>query len=126
MNRILIIICTFFGLVMSFTALPEGALSVLLVLVVSFPILYIIRRYSEEKEFLTNIFLIALLVRLGFGFVIQLLEIKPLIAEDTTLYNAVGWRLVEIWRGLPVPNDIITIRAGMTSGPGWGMNYLVA
>ena len=125
MNRILIIICAFFGIVMSFTAPPEGALSVLLVLVVSFPILYIIRNYSEEKEFLTNIFLIALLIRLTFGFTIQLLEIKMLIAEDTRLYNAVGWRLAEIWHGLHVPNDEITARAGMTTGPGWGMNYLV-
>lgn len=125
MNRILIIICVFFGLVLSFTAPPEGALSVLLVLVVSFPILYIIRKYSEEKEFLTNIFLIALLVRLIFGFTIQLLEIKMLIAEDIRLYDAVGWRLAEIWQGLPIPNDSITARAGMTSGPGWGMNYLV-
>ena len=111
---------------MSFAAPPEGALSVLLVLVVSFPIIYIIRRYSEEKEFLTNIFLIALLARLSFGFIIQLFELKPFIAEDTTLYDAVGWRLAEIWKGLPVPNDIITERATSTSGPGWGMNYLVA
>lgn len=111
---------------MSFAALPEGALSVLLVLVVSFPILYIIRNYSEEKEFLTNIFLIALLARLLFGFTIQLFEIKLLIAEDTTGYDSLGWRLAEIWQGLPVPNDYTTQRATMTSGPGWGMNYLVA
>lgn len=125
MNRILIIICALFGLAMSFAALPEGALSVLLVLVVSFPILYIIRNYSEEKEFLTNIFLIALLARLLFGFTIQLFEIKLLIAEDTTGYDSLGWRLAEIWHGVPVPNDYTTQRATMTSGPGWGMNHLV-
>lgn len=111
---------------MSFADPPEGAVAVLVVLIVSFPVLYIIRNYSEDKEFLTNIFLIALLARLAFGLIIQLFEIKMLIADDTRTYNVVGWRLVEIWQGLPVPNDDNTFRAGNTSGPGWGMYYLTA
>lgn len=125
MNKILIVICAVCGLAMSFADPPEGAIAVLLVLVVSFPVLYIIRIYSEDKEFLTNIFLIALLARLIFGFAIQLLEIKILIAEDSLMYNIAGWRLVEIWQGLPVPNDDITYRV-TTTGPGWGMYYLTA
>ncbi len=126
MNRILIIICALFGLAMSFVMPPDGAISVLLVLVVSLPVIYVIRSYTDNKEFLTNIFLTALLARLLFGMIIQGFEIKALIAEDSGLYNAVGWRLAEIWQGLPVPRDEITLRAGMTSGPSWGMHYLTA
>src|SRR5688500_13013102 len=126
MNRILLIICAVFAFGMSFAEPPEGAVAVLVVLIVSFPVLYIIRNYSEDQECLTNIFLIALLARLAFGLIIQLFAIKMLIAEDSTTYNVVGWRLVEIWQGLPVPNDEITFRANNTSGPGWGMFYLTA
>lgn len=117
--------CAAAGFAMSLASLPEGAVAVLLVLVVSFPVLYTIRNYSEEKEFLTNIFLTALLIRLTFGFAVQLLEIKMLLAEDSTMYSAVGWRLAEIWQGLPAPNDDITYRA-VNNGPGWGMYYLTA
>jgi hypothetical protein len=126
MNKILLVICAVFGLAMSLAALPEGAVAVLLVLVVSFPVLYIIRNYSEEKEFLTNLFLMALLVRLAFGFAIQILEIKMLLAEDSMMYDAVGGRLVEIWQGLTVPNDDISYRANDSHSPGWGMYYLTA
>lgn len=126
MNKILIIISAFFGLAMSFIMPPEGAISVLLVLVVSSPVLYAIRKYPDDKEFLTSIFLIALLARLLFGLTIQLLDIKILIAPDSVIYDILGWRLVEIWQGLPVPNDYLTMRVTMTSGPGWGMNYVVA
>lgn len=125
MNRILLVLCTVFGLAMSLAAPPEGAVAVLLVLVVSSPILYVIHKYSEDKEFLTNIFIVALLTRLAFGLVIQLFEIKVLIAEDTMTYNAAGQRLMDIWQGLPVPNDDVTFRVG-TYGPGWGMYYLTA
>lgn len=125
MNRTLIILCALLGTAMSFISFPDGALSVLTVLIFSFPVLYIIRNYSEEKEFLTNVFLIALLARLVFGFIIQLLDIKMLIAEDSRGYDMVGVRIVDMWRGIPVPNDIFTYRAKMINGPGWGMNYLV-
>jgi hypothetical protein len=125
MNKILILICAFFGLAMCIVKPPEGALAVLLVLFVCAPILFMIRKFSDEKEFLTNIFVIALLARLFFGLMIQLLEIKIFIAEDTRSYDMVGERLAEIWQGLPVPNDYWTERANSTSIAGWGMQYLV-
>ncbi|MEZ5428957.1 MAG: hypothetical protein R2747_22115 [Pyrinomonadaceae bacterium] len=120
-----IVVSLLFGLAMSFIRPPDGAIAVLLVATVSLPILFIIRNYSEDKKFLTNIFLIALLARLSFGLIIQIFDLRMFIAEDSGLYNAVGQRLVEIWQGLMVPNDNITFRASQTSGPGWGMHYLV-
>ena len=126
MNKILLTICVFAALLLSITDPPDSAIAILFVTAITIPIVFFIRKYAEDKDFLTDIFLIALLARLLLGFAMQLLDIKILIAEDTTLYDALGMRLVEIWQGLPVPNDALTQRALSTSGAGWGMTYLVA
>ena len=126
MNKILITISVSIVLFLSITEPPDSAIAMLLVSVITIPIVFVIRKYTEEKNFLTDIFLIALLARLLVGFMLQLFDIRILIAEDTTLYDALGQRLMEIWQGLPVPNDTMTERALSTSNPGWGMTYLVA
>lgn len=104
---------------------PDGAISVLVTAVVCIPVVYLIRKYAKDKRFLVNIFFIALLARLAFGFVIQVANVDALIAEDTTTYDGFGWRLAEVWLGYPVPNDSVTWRATQTYGPGWGMIHLV-
>jgi hypothetical protein len=125
MNRIVLLMCVIFGLAMSFFSPPEGAIAAMLTFVVSVPALILIRKYTEEKEFLTNIFLIALLARLGLGISVLYFGGTDFFAGDVYTYDAVGQRLVEIWQGLPVPNDQITYRAGLTAGPAWGMYYLI-
>ena len=50
---------------------------------------------------------------------------RNFFGPDSGLYDDVGQRLVEIWHGLPVPDDYITARANTTEGAGWGMYYLV-
>lgn len=126
MNRVIFFICLVFGLGMSFFKPPEGAIAFLLVLFVAAPIILVIRNYTDEKDFVTNIFLIALLARLAVGIAILFLDVTDYFAGDAFTYDATAYRLVEIWQGVPVPNDYLTYRATQTSGPGWGMNYLVA
>jgi hypothetical protein len=126
MDRILIIICAFFGLGMAFVSFPDGALSVLLLLAVSLPTVYLIRKYSEEKEFLTNVFLIALLLRIGLGIVIHIFDLRVLFGPDARFYDLIGKRFMEMWLGLPVPNDSLTYRTLNPGSSGWGMQYIVA
>lgn len=107
-------------------AFPEGAASILVVLGLSTTALLIFRRFSEEREFLTTIFLAALLVRLAFGIFVHIYDLREFFGGDATTYDFNGWRLVEYWTGQIASDDLAAQRAWSTAGPGWGMNYLVA
>jgi hypothetical protein len=107
-------------------AFPEGAASILVVLGLSTIALLIFRRFSAEREFLTTIFLAALLVRLAFGIFIHIYDLREFFGSDATTYDFNGWRLVEYWTGQVASDDLAAQRAWSTEGPGWGMNYLVA
>ncbi len=104
-------------------AFPEGAASILIVLVMSLTALTVFRRYSTDKEFITTVFLGALMIRLAFGVIIHVFEYRDFFGADAVTYDFNGWRLVEYWTGVVPPDDIAARRAG---GPNWGMNYLVA
>lgn len=125
MDKILIVLCSILGLSMIFLASSEGAVSVLLVLFLAIPAIFIFQNYTEEKTFLTNVFLAALLLRLGLGLIIHLFDLRAIFGPDSEFYNDVGQRLVEIWQGLPVPDDEITLRTTEARGSGWGMYYVV-
>lgn len=126
MNKILIILCAIVGLGMSFVSFPDSAVSVLLIFVISVSAIYFIRKNSEEKDILTNIFLIALLLRITFGLVIYLFDLRYTFAPDSFHYDSIGRRLMEIWAGMRVPDDANTFRAMNPGGSGWGMYYVVA
>jgi hypothetical protein len=126
MNRLLI--AAFVGLLiagMLIVGLSDGATSTLMVIVLSAAALSIFRSFTEEKEFITSVFLAALCLRLLFGFVVHGFELRDFFGGDALTYDFLGNRLAEIWSGVPTPNDYFTARALSTSGPGWGMNYLV-
>lgn len=127
MDKILIVLCSILGLGMIFLTFPEGAVSVLLVLCLSIPAIFLIRHYSEEKTLLTSIFLVALFLRLGLGLIIHFFDLREIFGPDALTYDDVGQRLAEIWQGLPVPDDEITLSLAQTesSGSGWGMYYIV-
>lgn len=125
-DRYLITIClVLVTLGMITAAFPEGAASILIVLGLSTVTLFIFRRFSSDREFLTTIFLGALLVRLAFGIFIHVFEFRDFFGADASTYDFNGWRLVEYWSGQISTDDMALVRAWSTSGPGWGMNYLV-
>lgn len=129
MNRLIVILCVLMGLGMILISYPDGALSVLLVLVVALPAIFITKHYAieNEKNLIINVFLVALLCRLFLGVVIHFFELERMFGPDAFLYHERGERLMEIWLGLPVPNDYTTYHVThLSAGPGWGMNYLVA
>lgn len=108
-------------------AFPDGAASILIVLALSTGALLIFRRYTDEKEFITTVFLSALLVRLVLGTFIHTYEgARDWFGGDALTYDFNGWRLVEYWTGQISTDDMALQRARSVTGPGWGMNYLVA
>lgn len=106
-------------------AFPEGAASILVVLFFSSIAILVFRKFTSEKEFLTTIFLGALVVRLAFGVFVHVFEYRDFFGGDAITYDFNGWRLVEYWTGQIASDDLAAQRAWSTAGPGWGMNYLV-
>ena len=98
-------------------AFPEGASSILVVLVLASIGIFIFRRFTDEKEFITTIFLGALLVRLSFGIVIHVLDLRDFFGADANTYDFNGWRLVEYWQGQISTDDMALQRAWSTAGP---------
>ncbi|MGD9562040.1 MAG: glycosyltransferase family 39 protein [Pyrinomonadaceae bacterium] len=107
-------------------AFPEGAASILIVLALSTGALLIFRRYTEEKEYITTIFLGALLIRLAFGVFIHWVDLREFFGGDALTYDTQAWRLVEYWTGQVSADNSAIDRARASVGPGWGMHYLVA
>lgn len=127
MNRNLIILCAIAGLFLTVTKFPDGAIAFLLIATFSLITISLIRFYSpEDKEYLTNIFLLALLARVGFGFVINHFNLQEFFGGDANTYDGIAHRLVQIWQGMPVINDDWSKRAASTEDVGWGMYYLTA
>jgi hypothetical protein len=126
MLKLIILLCALFAVIMILLTQSQGAISVLLILALTLPTVYLVRRNTEDSEFLLKIFLIALLVRIGAGLVIHIFELRNVFGPDAFTYDEVGARLVDMWYGLPVPDDLVTERAKVsTSDVGWGMYHLV-
>lgn len=126
-DRYLVTVClTLVAIGMITIAFPDGASSILIVLVLSLIALFLFRRFSAEREFLTTVFLGALMIRLAFGAFVHIFDLREFFGGDANTYDFNGWRIVEYWRGQITSDDIILQKAWSTNGPGWGMNYLVA
>ena len=128
MDKLLTVWCLLVGFAMVALAFPKGMAAVFLTATLSFGAIALINKYAEgkvEKTFVTRVFLIALLVRLIFGLFVHVFDLHGFFGGDAETYNDVGYRLLESWFG-PVPDDITTTRAMITTGSGWTMKYLVA
>ncbi len=126
MDKRLLILAAVTGLGLAFLSFPDGALSVLIILLVAVPAVILLHKNSEKKHFLVNIFLIGLLLRLWLGIIIHIFDLKEVFGPDAVTYNNLGQRMREIWLGMQVPNDTRTYLATLPNHSGWGMIRLVA
>lgn len=107
-------------------AFPEAGVAVLVVVLLSAAALYSFHRFSaEEKEFVTKLFLVALAARLAFGVVVHVFDLREFFSGDANTYDYRGNLLAELWAGRGSETDPVTMQTATTSGPGWGMYYLV-
>jgi len=126
-DKFIIAIClTLISIGMITVAFPDGAAAILIVITLSLIGLIVFRRYTEEKDFVSIIFLAALAVRLLFGIVIHVMDAREFFGADASTYDFFGWRLVEYWNGHSTLDDPLVQRALSASGPGWGMFYVTA
>ncbi len=103
---------------------PDGAIAVLVVVILSAAALVIFRKYTQEKEFITTIFLVALALRMGFGIFVHVFSLREFFGGDARAYDIYGSALADIWMGHPPASGLGVDLDDPLSGAGWGMYYL--
>src|SRR5262249_48605569 len=120
------VLCSIFlGVGMVSLVFPDGVAAIGVVVLVSTLSLLVFRRFTSEREFLTNLFIAALLLRILFGIIIEVLDLRGYFGGDAFTYDFNGHVLAEYWLGNLFSNDPAVIKATAKVGSGWGMNYLV-
>lgn len=126
MDKRLAVLCFLVGIATMILTFPEGFAAVSLVVVCSLAVISIIKRQvGEEADFLLKLFLIALLVRLAFGLLLHVFDLRSFFGGDSILYDIAGQRLSEQWFGYAVTSDDLLNQKITTSDSGWGMFYIV-
>ena len=105
-------------------AFPDETATLIVILITAGVALYSFRHFSDDKEYITTLFLGALVVRLGFGLFLHVYDYRGFFGPDASTYHFLGGVIADHWLGL-TPADSYYSIATMTSRPGWGMNYLV-
>lgn len=123
---VLLSLVAMFLLGIAFVAFPDGAAALLLVLIPAGSLIWVFRYFADDKRFITQIFFGALMLRLLFGIIVHLFDLRDFFGGDANTYDFLGSALMKSWLGQISLNDPEVQRAAATSGPGWGMNYLVA
>ena len=104
---------------------PDGVVAVVLVSVLSAFSIFIFRRSTDEKEFVTSVFLFALLLRVSFGILVHVFELRGFFGGDADLYDFNGASMADVWLGHSRMTEYLAYQNTHGSGAGWGMNYFV-
>ena len=122
MRNILSIICFAAAILISVLDFPDSAVAVLITAVFSVLTIVSIRHFlPEEADYLTNVFLVALLARMIFGTFIHSFDLRNYFGGDANTYDAFGSTLARIWAGEALSENGLKL-----NNSGWGMPYLVA
>ncbi|MBP7415036.1 MAG: hypothetical protein KA831_00145 [Pyrinomonadaceae bacterium] len=123
MNRLLVILATITAIAYCFIAMPEGAIAIVIVAVLSVGMILVIRKVDDDVPFLTNLFVTALLIRLLLAAIINIFDLFDFFGPDARGYVEIGRIISSVWSGTmdaSTPTTRFLMRIG---GPGWGMNY---
>ena len=125
MDRILIVFCLLIAVGMVVLAFPEGLMAFVVTALLAAAALWIFRRATEERQFITNVFLAALLVRIAFGLFVHVYDLRGFFGGDANTYDYKGFIIASVWHSSAIVTDSRMAQALEMTGPGWGMNYLV-
>jgi len=105
---------------------PEWGTALIVAVMMSGLTIFVMRKFTNEADFVTRVFLIALVLRLAFGILVHVFDLRQFFGGDANTYDFRGSKLLGYWNGSVFANDPDLLLAKQTSGSGWGMNYLVA
>jgi 4-amino-4-deoxy-L-arabinose transferase and related glycosyltransferases of PMT family len=125
MNRLIVIACVLTAFAMIILVFPDGIAALLVVILLSAASVFLFRRFTDEKDLLTNIFLLALTVRLTFGIFVHFFDLRQFFGGDANTFDFFGNQISEYLLGHLSGDDPIVQRSLSTALPGWGINYVV-
>lgn len=127
LNRLIILGCVLVGaLILVLLPFPEGPVALVFIAALSVPAVLVLRKQTTEQRFITNLFLGALALRLGFGIFIHIFGFRDFFGGDARVYDANGAGWVDVWLRGAEPSLTMIFQNDPRSGAGWGMNYLTA
>ena len=110
----------------TFVVLPGGAAALLLTAVLSLIALIVFRHFTKQKDFVTVLFLTALVLRLAFGLFVHIFDLREFFGGDANTYDFLGNELYLRWvNEVRVQNPTVDWRLA-NLGAGWGMYDVVA
>jgi 4-amino-4-deoxy-L-arabinose transferase-like glycosyltransferase len=126
MNRFILFSSVFIILISLFAMnFPEGTVALGVVFAMTTIGVLTLRQFTDEKEFITRVFLIALALRLLFGAFIHIFELQVFFGGDSMTYHQFGESVANVWWDRADPLDVAIHAQVPTSPAGWGMSYFV-
>lgn len=105
---------------------PDGAAAIALVMTLSAGFVILFRKFTEEKQFITTIFLVGLALRMAFGLMVHIFELREFFGGDAFAYDMKATEMVDNWLGLSINPDQTAFEFDPRSGVAWGMYYITA
>lgn len=126
MLKFLLYVAALIVAVLMVAADPEyGAEALLAATLLSAIAIFVFRRFTEEKAFVTNVFLGALVARVGFGLLLHTFDLRMFAGPDSLVYDMSGSWVSDYWMGRGVELGVDINEALSMRGSGWGMNYFM-
>ena len=91
----------------------------------SIPVALLLLRAEVEREFLLQVFVAALLVRVIVGAVINYFQLQDFFGGDAIQYDYYGFALVKAWAGDRYYQTEVNTFFGEYGQSAWGMVYMV-
>lgn len=123
-NRFILLACVLvISLGMFVVEFPHGVVAIGMVFLLSCVALWLFRKYTSEKQFITTVFLVGLATRMAFGLMIHIFELRDFFGGDALTYDESGWALSQYWLG---KGELTGQMYFQSIGTAWGMTYLTA
>ncbi|HEV2707726.1 MAG TPA: glycosyltransferase family 39 protein [Pyrinomonadaceae bacterium] len=126
MNALLAVLSLALSCVVVFLMPQEGASALVMCAALALLVGVIIHlSVGDDRQFLTRLFVIALLLRMSIGTMIYVFRMQEFFGGDATTYDEFGYLLSQVWLG---EFDYPSFEAllGSLLERNWGMVYLVS
>src|SRR5437667_7283531 len=127
MNALLGILTSivFVAVLLFVPAHSDAAAALTVCVLLSIPIAVLLWRNRVEGQFLLQVFVAALLVRVLVGAVINVFELQEFFGGDALTYDFYGFALVKSWGGDHYYQTNVNTFFGEYGQSAWGMVYMV-
>src|SRR2546430_2204501 len=120
----LLALVTLIGVLLVIPAHYEAAGALILSIVLSTAVALVLVRIKPDGQFLLQLFVAALLVRVIVGTLINVFELQEFFGGDTFTYDFYGSALVKSWAGDRYYQGLVNAFVGQYASSAWGMVYM--